>query len=108
MSKAFNEVFEQIGGGEALGRASDALTELGMAVAETLKAGSVTITISMKPNGAGSVLMQAKVSSKIPSAPMLDSVFFVTSGGSLLRDDPRQEKLPLRDMTNVTTMNKGA
>lgn len=98
MAKAFQEVFEVLAGGEALSRASDALTELGMAVAETGKAGSVTITVNVKPNGAGSVLTTAKVASKIPASPMLDTVFFVTAGGSFLRDDPRQEKLPLRDL----------
>lgn len=103
-SKKFVEVLEVIGGGGLIKEAADAITEAGMAVAQTGKAGSVTIQINIKPNSHGSALLSGKVTSKVPKPAILDSLFFITSGGQFLRDDPAQEKLPLHEAYNVRSI----
>lgn len=106
-SKRFVEVLEVIGGGGLINEAADAITEAGMAVAQTGKAASVTVQIAIKPNGTGSALLSGKVTAKVPKPAILDSLFFITSGGQFLRDDPAQEKLPLAEGYNIHSL-KGA
>ena len=99
--KQLIEVLSVVGGGELASRAADLLTEAGMAVAETGKAGYVSIKINIRPNGQGSVLMDGDATAKIPKRKIIDSLFFVTTGGQFLRNDPAQEQLPLRDPTTL-------
>lgn len=73
------------------------LAELVAAVTETGKAGSLTLTIGLKPQPkvAGAVVVSDKVAVKAPAGDRAESFFFVdTSNNSLVRNDPNQPALP--------------
>jgi hypothetical protein len=71
------------------GELSEALQELVRAVEEHRKGGSLTLTLSVKPNGDGVVVVTDKVAVKLPEGEKGSSIFFVDDG-NLVRNDPRQ------------------
>jgi hypothetical protein len=81
---------------------SDALRELVDAVATESKAGSLTVTISIRPaaNVDGAVVVSDKIVVKPPVEKKSDSIFFVTPENGLIRDNPRQPRLPLREVAD--------
>ena len=98
MPRNFNDIFGDVGAGMLHQEASDVLAELTDAVLMTRKGGTITITLGVKPNGENSVLVAGKVKATIPQESAPESVFFATAGGNLMRDDPRQPRLPLREV----------
>lgn len=65
---------------------AEALADLNRAVLETGKAGSVTLTIGVKPTGDEvSVIVTDKVTSKVPEADRGQSIFFIDEDGNPLR-----------------------
>ena len=42
-------------------------------------------------------MVSARCDSRLPQADPIAAVFFADASGNLLRNDPRQETLPLRD-----------
>jgi len=75
---------------------SDALQELVAAVAEERKAGTLTLKITVKPQGDGAVMVMDEVKVVPPKKTKGGSLFFVTPENNLQRQDPRQADLPLR------------
>lgn len=79
---------------------TEKLRELVAAVTEQNKAGTLTITIGMKPagkaSGAFDVSFDAKV--KLPKQDPGSSIFFVTPDNNLVREDPRQAVMELREI----------
>lgn len=96
MARPFADVLRDLGGGTTYDDLTAKLAEVVTAVTETRRVGELSVTIKVKPNGEGSVIIADTIKVKVPEAPHGDSVFFVTSGGSLVRQDPRQQDLPLR------------
>lgn len=98
MSRAFADVLRELAGGKVYEDLTTQLGEVVTAVMETGKAGEVSVKLSIKSNGEGSVRVLADVKQKIPSPVMGETLFFATSSGSLVRNDPRQPELPLREV----------
>ena len=74
---------------------SDKLQELVAAVVEAKKAGKITITIALKPEG--DVIVSAdEVKVALPKVPNSPSIFFPTVENNLQRQDPRQAAMELR------------
>ena len=96
MARPFADVLRELGAGATYEDLTAKLAEVVEAVVETRKQGTISIALKVKPNGDGSVMIADEIKVKVPEAPRGDSVFFVTSGGSLVRQDPRQQDLPLR------------
>jgi hypothetical protein len=94
MSRSFADVLRECSGGRTIADLSDGLTELVAAVQQTRASGSITLTLTVKPNGDNSVLITEKTSIKAPQLKRGESVFFVQGGGDLVRSDPRQQNLP--------------
>lgn len=92
----FNDMLEQLSGGLVCQALSDKLNDLSRAVNETNKSGSIAISITLKPNGEHGVTAATKIKTNVPERPFGDTMFFVTAAGHLMRDDPRQQALPLR------------
>ena len=90
------DVLRQLAGGSVYDDANAKLAEIVEAVKETRKAGELTIKLKISPNGDGSVKVHEDVKAKVPELSRGDTVFFVTSGGILSRNDPRQGDLPLK------------
>lgn len=82
------------------GELSDALAELVTAVQETQRPGTLTLSIKVAANKDGStVTVTDKVSTKIPEGDRGAAIFFIEGDGNLVRRDPRQIELPLREVT---------
>jgi len=96
MARPFADVVRELGAGSTYDELTAKLAEVVAAVTETRKIGEISIKLKIKPNGDGSVIIADEIKAKVPEPPRGDSVFFVTSGGSLVRQDPRQQDLPLR------------
>ena len=82
--------------------ASEKLHDLIAAVLETGKPGKIGLTFDVKPLGKGDerqVIITGTVVSKMPVMKAAESFFFVDPSGNLSRTDPRQQELPLQDVS---------
>jgi hypothetical protein len=98
MSRPFADVVRDLAGGKIYEDLGTQLGEIVSAVLETGKAGALSLSLSIKPNSEGSVLVTAAVKQKIPEPTTGSTLFFATTTGSLLRNDPRQGEMNLRDV----------
>lgn len=96
--RQFAEILRELCAGETYEELTARLGEVVEAVAETRKVGLISITLKIKPNGDAGVIVTDEIKTKVPEKARGDTVFFVTSGGSLVRQDPRQPDLPLRSV----------
>lgn len=79
---------------------SEQLAELVTACMTTRKAGSLTLSVKVKPTGDAHVEVTDDVVIKVPRDVRPPSIFFTDEHGTLHRNDPRQGKLPLREVVN--------
>lgn len=84
---------------------NEALAQVNEAVNVTGKAGSVTLTLQVKPQkgsrvGATNqpVSLNFKVKTKLPEEELPEGIFFLTGDNDLVRNDPDQLQL-FRDVT---------
>lgn len=96
MARPFADVLRELGGGNTYDELTARLAEVVDAVAATRKVGEISIKLKVKPNGEAGVIVADEIKTKVPEPARGETVFFVTSGGSLVRQDPRQQDLPLR------------
>jgi hypothetical protein len=94
--KPFTDTLREIEGGTFVDELTKATYEMVKAVREVRKPGVITIKIGFEPTGRGTVTLHSKVESKTPQHDRMPTTFFLTAEDTLLRDDPAQEKLPLR------------
>lgn len=75
--------------------ATEALNDLVHATTETGKAGSLTLTIKMKPIGGktGQMELETDVKAKLPTPTKGKTILFTTPDNNLQRQDPRQQTL---------------
>lgn len=95
----FQETILQINNGTALAELSSALEQVVAAVRAAGKSGSITLTIKVAPasKGATDVLMvESQVRTKLPEPERGMTVFYATDDNRLVRNDPKQQMLPLR------------
>lgn len=104
--RAFGDVLRQISGGELYEDLTGKMTEVVDAVMETGKPGEITLTLKIAKNGESAVLIKDSVKVKVPERARDNAVFYVVDG-DLQREDPRQGKLPLRDVTEPKTTIRG-
>lgn len=93
--KLITDILREIRNGRVVEVASEKLAEVTRAVMETGKAGDVTLKISVKPNGKGdnAVIVSVKLTHKTPQGDLPDAIFFSDEDGSLLRNDPTQQRM---------------
>ena len=58
---------------------------------------TITLTLTGRRNGAVHILSDSKLAT--PKVPRVETVRYLNREGNLEKDDPRQEKLPLRDVS---------
>jgi hypothetical protein len=95
----FPETILQLNNGAAVAELSAALARVLAAVRESGKPGSITFTVSVKPASKGItnvVMVEAQTKTKLPEPERGMTVFYVTDDNRLVRNDPRQQQLPLR------------
>lgn len=90
-------------GGKDLADLSQRLGEVTAAVINTGKAGTVTLTVAVKPakRGQSAVMVETKLAAKIPSLEPDASFWFGTADGVLQKEDPRQTTMFERPMIEV-------
>lgn len=89
--------------------ATEALNDLVHATTETGKAGSLTLTIKMKPIGgkAGQMELDTDVKTKLPAPTKGRTILFTTPDNNLQRSDPRQQTLDgVRDVLQESIAQK--
>ena len=98
MSRPFADVVRELASGKIYDDLTTQLGEVVTGVLETGKVGELSLKLSIKPNGEGSVVVAADVKQKVPAPTVGTTLFFATSSGSLIRNDPRQTEMPLREV----------
>ena len=95
----FPQAILEINNGATVAELSDALQQVLAAVRATGKAGSITLTLKVAPASKGTtnvVLVESQVKTKLPEAERGMSIFYLTEDNKLVRNDPRQQQLPLK------------
>lgn len=74
------------------------LTECLQATMDTGKVSTLTIKLSIKPNGNGVVKVTDDVKATVPKFDRESTVLFTDKNNQLVREDPRQQKLDLQNL----------
>ena len=98
--RLITDILREIRKGRPVEEATLALADIVRAVDETGKAGSVTITLTVKPakHGGPEKTLVCEVKAKKPIAEIAPAVFFSDADGDLHRVDPRQEEMELKEV----------
>jgi len=94
----FCTVLKQIRGGSAAVELSEELRKVVAACGETLKPGTLTLTITISPAGNGKVWVTDKVGSNAPKGEKEKSLFFIDEYDNLGRTPPHQTSLGLGEV----------
>jgi hypothetical protein len=94
----FADLIVEIGHGETHQRLTEDLAKIVQAVEETGLPGKMTITIKVKRSGERTAMVDTQWKTDLPRHPAPASAYFFEAGGGLAKSDPRQTKLPLRDI----------
>ena len=95
----FQETILQINNGATVAELSEALERVVAAVRMAGKAGSITLTLKVAPASKGStdvLMIESQVRTKLPEPERGISIFYATDDNRLVRNDPKQQQLPLR------------
>lgn len=85
--------------GETLSDLGEALREVTEAVKLTGKAGSFSLKVKIRPaSKGGAMIVEDSVTTSLPKTEAEGSIFFADDEGNLLREDPNQKTLPLREI----------
>ena len=98
--RPFTDVVRDINGGKFADELTEALAEVVASCTATGKAGSLTVTLKLKPaKGSGRVMtIEQDYKAKAPEFDQPQQFFFVSNGNTLVADNPDQKKLPFRDV----------
>lgn len=93
--RPITDVLRDIRRGRAVEQATRLLNEVVRAVDETGKPGTVTITLTVKPEKGGGTqkTIIAAVKAKKPEGDIPEAVFFSDADGDLHRSDPQQSEM---------------
>jgi len=103
--RSFSVVFQAIADGEAHAEASEEMQSLLKSLQDEAKntngsaSGSMTIKLGLKVDAKGVATIAYSVDVKKPTKKRPGATMWVTKGGNLSPDNPRQQKLPLRDVS---------
>jgi hypothetical protein len=103
MSRPFVEVLSDLEGGRLLEDLNSGLTELVSQVMAIRKGGTMTLKIGVLPNGETSVEVRAKMDVNAPEPARESTIMFADDASGLRRENPRQMKLPLREVQQPET-----
>jgi hypothetical protein len=96
--RPFAAILQDINNGDVADQLADDIQALTNAVRDLGRKGTLTLKIEVAPRKGSSAALNvtARRDLKMPAEEPVESVFFVDSGGNLLRDDPRQMQFDLR------------
>lgn len=96
--KPFTDVLGEIENGQFLRDVTEAVYNVAHAVRETRKVGELKLVLKLTPTGKGSVEIAAIFDTKEPEHDRPSTTFFMTPDGTLMRNNPDQPRLPLREV----------
>jgi hypothetical protein len=101
--RPFADVLRDLGKGHVSDEMSVMLNELVQAVRDYGRKGTLTLTVDVMPVKGNTEMLAvaAQVTSKPPKSDPVSAIFYATSEGNLVRDDPRQMDLPLREVASA-------
>lgn len=100
----FSHVLSQLRYGASQQELSEQLAQCVERARETGKVAEITLKIKIKPQGnSGQYILLDEVKTKVPEPVKEQTIMFGTPEGNLTREDPRQQKLPLRDVSAAGT-----
>lgn len=92
--RPFDQVLRELGEGSTNSELSEALWDLLQRVGDTGKAGTLTLTIAVAPDGRGRVQVKDEVKVKLPEYNRPTTAFFIGKHGNASRRDPNQPEIP--------------
>lgn len=95
--RSFLDLIKDLQGGQFVEELTDLIPKITQAVMETRKAGSLKIALKFTPTGRGAVEVLADFDETIPEHDRGSTTFFVDGECNLIRNDPNQPSLPLRE-----------
>lgn len=103
--RPFADILRDLGRGAVIDEAAVMLQDLVRAVRDYGKKGTFNLRVEIQPmKGENQALIvSAKADAKPPAGEPTSAVFFADEHGNLLRDDPRQPQLPLRELSGLHT-----
>lgn len=98
--RPFAAVLAELNGGTVADQLGTDMQDLVNAVREHSRKGTITLKIEVAPRkgNINALNVAARVETKLPAPEPIEAVFFADTSGNLLRDDPRQMALPLRQV----------
>lgn len=97
--KPFGQLIHEQRGGLLHDELSEQLASLVVACTETGKKGTLTLKLTISPNkDEVTLLVLDDVAVKSPKPDAKPGLFFFDEHGNLMRRDPRQAELPLREL----------
>ncbi|WP_151749255.1 hypothetical protein [Acinetobacter seifertii] len=85
--------------GDTLHQLDDLLSEALQASNDTGKVSKISVTLTIKPNGRGTYKIMDDVKSTLPKFDKEPTVLFTDGDQQLVREDPRQQKLKLEQVS---------
>ena len=101
--KPFTDILGEIENGHFLRELTKVVYEVVRATQEVRKPGALKLSFKISPTGRGSVEIDAKMDATIPEHDRPSTTFFVTPEGTMMRNDPNQPRLPLREVADADT-----
>ncbi len=99
VDRTFLSVLENHRGGDFVSDISGAIKQVIAAVQLTGKGGAVTLKMNLKPATVGNaIVFEPIVKTSIPETKPAGSIFYADEDFNLVREDPMQKKLNLREV----------
>ena len=95
----FPDTILQMNNGATVAELSEALEQVVAAVRGAGKARTITLTIKVAPASKKStdvLMVESQVKTKLPEPERGMTIFYATEDNRLVRNDPKQQMLPLR------------
>uniref|UniRef100_A0AAU8B0N4 Uncharacterized protein n=1 Tax=Dulem virus 32 TaxID=3145750 RepID=A0AAU8B0N4_9CAUD len=101
--RPFREILAELGEGSTEQELSEAMWDLLQRVQDTGKQGTVTLAITVAPNGAGRIEVKDEVKLKLPEYARPATAFYLDKQGNATRRNPDQPEIP--GVTHIATQH---
>lgn len=98
MARPITDTLRLLDEGAFMDKCSELLAALVRGVEETGRPGKLQITLALKRGTKGAMLITPDVTTKVPETKPEATMLWATTEGNLTVDNPRQQKLDLRQV----------